>query len=283
MKIHEHIQEFPINTLSEHPLNTEYHSELTSSEYELLYQDIKNNGLQHPLLINKDNVILSGHARWNICKQLNYETVKAKLVECSTDEELELLVLENKTRRGSERDLIKIAKQIKLLYDCWGVSPGRKSAHDAQDNDLKNRHDVALAFDKSDSQIRRYLQLLSLNRNLQDLVSKEKITLMGGVELSGLSVDTQDKFYECIQQKGFPKLTVQQIKKIIESITGVEENTQGDDNTVPNSDVLNIEEREIKKVHKAVTKILQFKLSKTSIDQLKSLFVHAINNLEDDL
>lgn len=45
MKIHEHIQEIPITTLSEHPLNTEYHSELTSSEYELLYQDIKTNGL----------------------------------------------------------------------------------------------------------------------------------------------------------------------------------------------------------------------------------------------
>ncbi|WP_219835367.1 ParB N-terminal domain-containing protein [Paenibacillus sp. R14(2021)] len=283
MKIYEQIQEIPINTLTEHSLNTEYHSELSSSEYDLLYQDIKTNGLQHPLLINKDNVILSGHARWKICRDLNYENINVKLIECSTDEELELLVLANKTRRGSERDHIKIAKQIKLLYECWKVSPGRKSVHDAQDNDLKNRHDVALAFDKSDSQIRRYLQLLNLKQNLQNLVSEEKITLMGGVELSGLSTDSQDKFYECLQNMGFPKLTVQQIKKIIGSITVAEETKNRDNTTVTDSDVINIEEKEIKKVHKAVLTILQLKLSTTSIDQLKAIFIHAINNLEGNV
>ena len=57
-------------------INPEYSSlvyPLSKSEYELLKRSIKEKGLHLPIIVNQDNVILDGHHRYKICKELNIE------------------------------------------------------------------------------------------------------------------------------------------------------------------------------------------------------------------
>ena len=57
-------------------INPEYSSlvyPLSKSEYELLKKSIKEKGLHLPIIVNQDNVILDGHHRYKICKELNIE------------------------------------------------------------------------------------------------------------------------------------------------------------------------------------------------------------------
>lgn len=132
-------------------MNKEYHSDLTSSEYALLLHDIKENGLQNPIFINKKiGLILSGNWRWKICKQLGYESIDTKVVDYSPDKELEHLIIDNKTHRSPEHDRSKLAKQIKLLYELRNISPGRKSLHDAQ---IKTHFHVEDVFGMDETKI----------------------------------------------------------------------------------------------------------------------------------
>ena len=57
-------------------INPEYSSlvyPLSKSEYELLKRSIKEKDLHLPIIVNQDNVILDGHHRYKICKELNIE------------------------------------------------------------------------------------------------------------------------------------------------------------------------------------------------------------------
>lgn len=280
MEIHSEIQKVPINTLTEHPLNKEYHSDLTSSEYALLLHDIKENGLQNPIFINKDGLILSGNWRWKICKQLGYEYIDAKVVDYSQAKELEHLIIDNKTHRSPEYDRIKLAKQIKLIYELWNISPGRKSVHDAQ---IKTRFHVEDVFGMDETKIRRHLQLLNLNQELQNLVSKDTIPFMGGVKLSTLSAETQSRFYNYFCEMEFPEITVQKIKEIIESFTNPEGNIEKHNDSAPNiENAIEIEEKEIAKLQKVISKVLHLNLSKGSKDKFKSTIISTLKKLEEN-
>ncbi len=60
---------------------------LTVKEYDSLNESIKNNGLWIPIVVNSDNVILDGHHRYRICKELGVKikhavrTFENKLLE----------------------------------------------------------------------------------------------------------------------------------------------------------------------------------------------------------
>ncbi|MNC38138.1 hypothetical protein D3C75_867290 [compost metagenome] len=172
---------------------------------------------------------------------------------------------------------------MNLLYEAWNISTGRKSAHDARDHGQKMRKDVAKVFGISESQVARYLQLLKLNQEIQYLVSEGKISLMGGVALSTISTDIQNVFYDYMQQKGFPKITVQEIKKVIESFCNKEDSLAKSNDSAPNIEkVIDIEEKEIAKLQKVISKMLLLNLSKGSKDKFKATIISTLKKLEEN-
>ena len=46
---------------------------LSSGEYQELKQSIKDNGLWHPIVVNKEYVILDGHHRFKMCQELDIQ------------------------------------------------------------------------------------------------------------------------------------------------------------------------------------------------------------------
>src|SRR5215208_4170992 len=61
------IQTLPINSIK---IDEEYSRlvyQLLKSDYEILKQSIKENGLYTPIVINQDGIILDGHHRYKAC------------------------------------------------------------------------------------------------------------------------------------------------------------------------------------------------------------------------
>jgi len=56
------------NSLSPHPLNAKIYGEEIIDQS--LLDDIKEKGILSPIIITEDNIIVSGHRRWVIAKEL---------------------------------------------------------------------------------------------------------------------------------------------------------------------------------------------------------------------
>ena len=60
------------SSLKPHPLNSKIYSNGNTIDLEVSIQE---NGLLDPIVITKDNTIISGHRRWNACKNIGLENV----------------------------------------------------------------------------------------------------------------------------------------------------------------------------------------------------------------
>ena len=91
-----------ILSLKPHPLNNKIYS--TNGNTEDLEASIQENGLLDPIIISKDNTIISGHRRWNACKNIGLENVDVR-VEDFQDETIALVEL-NRYRQKTATELL---------------------------------------------------------------------------------------------------------------------------------------------------------------------------------
>ena len=102
-----------ISKLKPHPINEEIYS-YKKSEHEELKKSVELNGLIEPIVIQKDNTILSGHRRYNVIKELGFESVECRLVHPTSDKLF--LVESNRTRTKTTEELLKEADILKEEY-----------------------------------------------------------------------------------------------------------------------------------------------------------------------
>jgi ParB family transcriptional regulator, chromosome partitioning protein len=214
MLIREEVEFRRVDELREHPLNRMLNSPLGSMEAALLENSIDEMGIQEPLWVTGENVIISGHERWKIVARKGMENVPVRVIESATEEELlYLLVMANDARRGDEKDPIRKARKIKVLYDYWGITVGRpKSGQD--DHNRKTRRDVANLVGEGERTARRLLRLLDLIPELQELVSRGVIGVVAGNELAALSEKEQRHLYEAITRSHVKEVRSQEIQAI---------------------------------------------------------------------
>jgi len=204
-----------------HPLNDQYHSPLNEREYMTLFESIKELGVQEPLWITPAGTIISGHERWKIVQKQQIKRVPVRVVTDATDQELlYLLVSANEARRGTEKDLIKKAKKIKVLYDYFGVRHG---------NNQRTRHVVASSKEAatiaglSTRTLQRLLKLLELIPELQELVSKGVIGLTAGNELATLPEGEQERIHQKIKQNNIKEVKTAEIQAIRKELEYIRE------------------------------------------------------------
>ncbi|TRY23281.1 hypothetical protein FOI68_21525 [Brevibacillus sp. LEMMJ03] len=214
MLIREEVEFRRVDELREHPLNRMLNSPLGSIEAALLENSIDEMGIQEPLWVTGENVIISGHERWKIAARKGMENVPVRVIESATEEELlYLLVMANDARRGDEKDPMRKARKIKVLYDYWGITVGRpKSGQD--DHNRKTRRDVANLVGEGERTARRLLRLLDLIPELQELVSRGVIGVVSGNELAALSEKEQRQLYEAITRSHVKEVRSQEIQAI---------------------------------------------------------------------
>lgn len=187
-----------ISQLQDHPDNEVYNSRLSAREEAALKASIAEYGIQEALLIRPDGTIVSGHQRARIATKLGIVEVPVRIVECTDSEAIYLLVALNEARRGDEKDLMKKARRARMLYESWGIRPGRKSVQDAH----FSRHDVAKSLGLDDSGIRRLLKLLYLIPELQEEVSNQAIGLIAGNKIAALDREKQKEFLAAYRKAG---------------------------------------------------------------------------------
>ena len=90
------IEMIDIQLLKSHPKNKEIYGQ---EDIINLAESIKKNGLKNPLLVNQNNIIISGHRRTYACIYLGIKEVPIIRIEFKNEnEELERLLLENEYR-----------------------------------------------------------------------------------------------------------------------------------------------------------------------------------------
>lgn len=98
--------EISISELKPHPRNELIYGQEAISD---LVDQIRERGrIVVPIIINKENVILSGHRRWGAAKELELESVPCEVREFeSSEDELEFLLHSNVTRKKSREQMAR--------------------------------------------------------------------------------------------------------------------------------------------------------------------------------
>lgn len=97
------IIEKPISELKPYKNNPKIHTE---SQIQQIMKSIElTKGLRQPIVIDKDNVIVCGHGRYEACKRLGFESIPCELVDDLTEDEVKAYrLIDNRISEG-EYDL----------------------------------------------------------------------------------------------------------------------------------------------------------------------------------
>jgi len=105
---------YAVQGLTDHPLNSQYFRPLPADEYEKLKEDIQRRGVLVPLIATPAGVILSGHRRAQISRELGRDNIPVQFVrgELTAAQEREFLIKDNLLRRQltpAEKEALIIA------------------------------------------------------------------------------------------------------------------------------------------------------------------------------
>jgi ParB-like chromosome segregation protein Spo0J len=157
-------QQISIKKLKAHPRNELIYGQEDVSD---LKAQIKERGkIIVPIIINTDNVILSGHRRWASAKELGYTTVPYEVRSFDTpDDELEFIVHSNTTRKKSNE---QIAREGMALEEVLA-----SHAQERRNANLKqfqsDGDDLSLSDEDGDDQ-----KLLTANNNVNDVIGRTR-------------------------------------------------------------------------------------------------------------
>lgn len=189
--------------LKEHDKNGYYFTDVEGEKYEEIKKSIVTHGIRDPIKVMQKldpsgdsyYVVISGHQRLRIARDLKMDKVPVDVIPDITDEEAEyLLIAENVERRGqAETDPIKKSRIANFLKEYWGVrdgSAGRRSL-EGQNAPQKTLSDISETMGESERNTKRILKLHDLIPELQQLVSEGKLGTTAAEQLAYLSEEEQ--------------------------------------------------------------------------------------------
>tara|TARA_R110000796_G_scaffold173614_1_gene290587 strand:- start:2094 stop:2711 length:618 start_codon:yes stop_codon:yes gene_type:complete len=78
---------------------------------------IKEFGWQQPIVVDKNNVIIAGHGRYEAAKRLNLETAPCVIADISDAKAKAFRIVDNKTNQYSEWDFDLLSKEFNSLMN----------------------------------------------------------------------------------------------------------------------------------------------------------------------
>ena len=170
-----------------------------------LSESIKQYGVLQPLLVQKkDNYyeIIAGERRWRAAKLAGVKEVPVVIKDYSTQEVMEIALIENIQRE-----------------DLNPIEEARAYQRLIKDYRLK-QDEVAEKVSKSRAAITNSLRLLKLDERVQDMVIEGKIS--SGHARTIISIDDKDKQYMVAQKIFDEKLSVREVEKLMKSLEAPE-------------------------------------------------------------
>ncbi len=182
------IIEIAISELKAHPLSLKIYSSNMASVKQLA-ETIKMTGQLEPIIINQENIILSGVRRWKAFKHLQIPNIKAIKVKSDYSEDQQNIVFYNQQRKKTTREIINEAEYILgLLGKRQGVRNDLLKEKKGNIFGLigKDRYEMAANFigGMSASSLRRLMDVVEFEKlsdenkslGLVDKIIKNEIT-----------------------------------------------------------------------------------------------------------
>ena len=114
-KLRDKIIKVNSSELKEYEKNNKVHPE---SQISLLVQNIDKFGFTNPILIDKDNIIIAGHARFKAGQRLNMKTFPCIRIDDLTDDEIKALrIADNRVAELAEIDWASLKDEWDFLKD----------------------------------------------------------------------------------------------------------------------------------------------------------------------
>lgn len=139
------IIEYNINEL----IKSEYNPrELSKKQHQELTESITKFGLVDPIIINtnssRKNIIVGGHQRYEICKQLGMKTVPCVEIDMSEEKEKELNIRLNKNHGQWDFEILANNFDVDNLID-WGFTEKEIKFSTPEINEIEQ--DESISFD----------------------------------------------------------------------------------------------------------------------------------------
>lgn len=110
------IKEIPVREIKEYEKNARKNDKAV----DLVAQSIEKYGFKVPIVVDKNNVIIAGHARLKAAKRLGLETVPCVVADDLTEEQVRAFRLaDNKTAELAEWDFSKLEAELEATNDDW--------------------------------------------------------------------------------------------------------------------------------------------------------------------
>lgn len=172
-----------------------------------LSESIKHYGILQPLLVQKNNnyyEIIAGERRWRAAKKAGINTVPVIIKGYSTQEILEISLIENIQRE--DLNPIEEAQAFKKLIDDFSLK----------------QDDIAEKVSKSRSAIANSLRLLNLDEKIQQMITDEMIS--SGHARALLAITNKDMQIKIANKIFDEKLSVRETEKLVKSLLKISKN-----------------------------------------------------------
>ena len=182
----------PINKLhpfSNHPFHIRH-----DLEFSELVDSISESGIITPIIVRpKVGVgyeVISGHRRWEACKELGIESIPAR-VEYIDDDEATILMVNSNIQREYVLPSEK-AFAYKMRMEALKRTAGRPSKNSGQlGPNFRSDEQVADETGESRKQVQRYIRLTYLIPSILQMVDDGRIAFNPAVEISYMTEEHQ--------------------------------------------------------------------------------------------
>ena len=228
--------------------------EYNQDEMNNLKESIERIGIQKAIIVRKKEndryEILSGNNRVRVFKELNKETIPARIVECD-DDKAELIMIDSNIVQRNELSVMERAKAYKLKQELMKkVKFNKDEIFNKEEQELLNQTESRRIFF-------RYISLNNLIEEYQNMCDKKTLSVEAGETLSTLPASVQKDMLSVIESK---KITLPLIKKVKQSY-------QESENNNVQFDINKIEEILNNKKEKEEKKTLEIKFNNEELNK----------------
>ena len=194
------IMDIPLSEIDDAP-NHPFKVRVDEDMYKLV-KSIEENGIIVPAIVRKKAdgryELVAGHRRKKACELAGIKTLKAEIRNISYDEAVVMMVESNFQRTKLLPS--ELAFSYKMRMDAL-KRQGKRTDMSSTPMVAKLRTGDELGKIHNDSreQVRRYIRLTELIKELLDMVDEDKIALRPAVELSYLSREEQELLLDTIK------------------------------------------------------------------------------------
>ncbi|NLZ51771.1 MAG: ParB/RepB/Spo0J family partition protein [Thermoanaerobacteraceae bacterium] len=199
-KNEENVQEIDIKKIVAN--DKQPRKDFDESKLDELADSMKQHGVLQPVILRKKGnayELVAGERRWRAAAKAGIQKIPAIIKELSDSDVMEIALIENLQRE--DLNPIEEALAYKSLMNDFGLT----------------QEELSKRVGKSRSQIANTVRLLNLNKEIQDLVSQDKLT--AGHARALLSIQDSKERLKLAKRISQDELSVRQTEQLVKKIS----------------------------------------------------------------